>query len=109
TFTQPFSIDQFGERTLRQFPGQSCLRVRAQNADDSNIPFVCSKTLVKSLPWNAPFWLMRDNDPVSTFSIMQGNQVIKTCSMRVNTCEFPLDTLMAQSPPIQTSPTAPTP
>jgi len=91
--SRPFEASQLGERTHKALPAGQCLRIRARNVDDRAMPLVCgpqTKPYIYEDP-NFVFWAMRsDQDTTTTFLVNRNGRTLQTCSMRLNTCEFPL-------------------
>jgi hypothetical protein len=88
-----FEAAIFGERAHKGLPAGQCLRLKMRSADDRAWPQVCGpQTIAKIMEdSNAIFWSMRnDNDPITTFLVKRSGQILQTCSMRLNTCEFSL-------------------
>jgi hypothetical protein len=74
-------------------PPHQCLRIKMRSFDDKAQPLVCGVQNAPRIYDRADiiFWAMRgDTDSISTFLVKRGDQVLQTCSMRLNTCEFPL-------------------
>jgi serine/threonine protein kinase len=88
-----FEAAMFGDRAHKALPAGQCLRLKMRSANDHAWPQVCGpQTTAKIMEdSNAIFWAMRsDNDPVTTFLVKRSGQILQTCSMRLNTCEFSL-------------------
>jgi serine/threonine protein kinase len=88
-----YEAAQLGDRIHRALPPHQCLRIKMRSFDDKAQPLVCGVQNAPRIYDRADiiFWAMRgDTDSISTFLVKRGDQVLQTCSMRLNTCEFPL-------------------
>ena len=88
---QLFRAVDFGTTTVRSFHTQQCLGMQ-RIGPDQPLPAACSADTV---PLNFGdvniFWAPRsDKDAVTTFVVQKGEQIMQTCSMNLNTCEFAL-------------------
>lgn len=87
-----YKASAFGANTHKSFRAGGCLGMQRVGGSGNSLPIVCSAdTDPLNFDDTNVFWAPKsDSDTVTRFVVQKGSQVLQTCWMHLDTCEFEL-------------------